>query len=118
LRAKRSNPASDLAARRYGIIWIAASPAAPRNDEGGSGVMGRFVRLVSIGFAIFSVLFWLTVQGIIGIQQQITGNVEPSKWGIWLSGSLPAIIYAVICVFVFHWFARKIIKKVGEASND
>jgi uncharacterized membrane protein (Fun14 family) len=80
--------------------------------------MGRFVRLVSIGFAIFSVLFWLAVQGIVHIQQQLRSVTEPSSWDIWLTGSLPAIIYAVICVFVFHWFARKILKKVLETSND
>lgn len=80
--------------------------------------MGRFVRLVSIGFAIFSVLFWLVVQGIVQIQQQLRGVTEPSNWDIWLTSSLPAIIYAAICVFVFHWFARKILKKVQEANND
>lgn len=80
--------------------------------------MGRFVRLVSIGFAIFSVLFWLAVQGIVQIQQQLRDVTEPSNWDIWLTGSLPAITYAVICVFVFHWFARKIIKKVEDTKND
>lgn len=80
--------------------------------------MGRFVRLVSIGFALFSVLFWLAVQGVVQIQQQLRGVKEPSHWDIWLTGSLPAIVYAGICVFVFHWFARKILKKVQETNDD
>jgi hypothetical protein len=35
LRAERSNPDSDAAPQGNGSIWIAGSPAAPRNDEGG-----------------------------------------------------------------------------------
>lgn len=80
--------------------------------------MGRFVRLVSIAFAIFSVLFWSAVHGIVQIQQQLRGVTGASNLDIWLTGSLPAIIYAVVCVFVFHWFARKIIKKVEDTKND
>ena len=76
--------------------------------------MGRFVRLVSLGFAVFSVIYWLTVDGIGQVRSQITEGNEPSNWDIWLTSSLPAIIYAVICVLVFHWFARKIIKKIGR----
>ena len=76
--------------------------------------MGRFVRLVSLGFAVFSVIFWLTVDGIGQVRRQITGANEPSKWDIWLTSSVPAIIYAVICVLVFNWFAGKIIKKIGR----
>ena len=76
--------------------------------------MGRFVRLVSLGFAVFSVIFWLTVDGIGQVRRQITDGNEPSNWDIWLTSSVPAIIYAVICVLVFHWFARKIIKKIGQ----
>ncbi|WP_226698791.1 hypothetical protein [Qipengyuania gaetbuli] len=77
-------------------------------------MMGRFVRLVSLGFAVFSVIFWLTVDGIGQVRRQITDGNEPSNWDIWLTSSVPAIIYAVICVLVFHWFARKIIKKIGQ----
>ncbi|MEO1921015.1 MAG: hypothetical protein COW16_07310 [Sphingomonadales bacterium CG12_big_fil_rev_8_21_14_0_65_65_10] len=80
--------------------------------------MERFVRVASIGFAVFSVLFWFTVQELAQIQAQIAGSEESSKWDIWLTGSLPAIAYGVICVFVFHWFAKKIIKKIGDISND
>lgn len=79
--------------------------------------MGRFVRVVSIAFAIFSVLFWVSVQGVISVLDQVRGVREQSKWDIWFTGSLPAILYAVVCVFVFHWFARKIIKKVKEIDN-
>ena len=76
--------------------------------------MGRFVRLASLGFAVFSVIFWLTVDGIGQVRRQITEGNEPSNWDIWLTSSVPAIIYAVICVLVFHWFARKIIKRIGQ----
>jgi hypothetical protein len=38
LRAERSNPASDVAACGKCRNWIAASPAAPRNDDGGIAV--------------------------------------------------------------------------------
>ncbi len=76
--------------------------------------MGRFVRLFSLGFAVFSVIFWLTVDGIGQVRRQITEGSEPSDWDIWLTSSVPAIICAVICVLVFHWFARKIIKKIGH----
>ena len=76
--------------------------------------MGRFVRLVSLGFAVFSVIFWLTVDGISQVRRQITEGSEPSNWDVWVTSSVPAIIYAVVCVLVFHWFARKIIKKIGQ----
>jgi ABC-type proline/glycine betaine transport system permease subunit len=80
--------------------------------------MGRFVRVVSVAFASFSVLFWISVQGVVSVLDQVRGVSEQSKWDIWLTGSLPAILYAVVCVFVFHWFARKIIKKVQKTDND
>ena len=76
--------------------------------------MGRFVRLVSLSFAVFSVIFWLAVDGIGQVGRQIVEGGEPSKWDIWLTSSVPAIIYAVVCVLVFHWFARKIVKKIGQ----
>lgn len=76
--------------------------------------MGRFVRLVSLGFAVFSMIFWSAVDVIGQVRRQITDCSEPSKWEVWLTSSVPAIVYAVICVLVFHWFARKILKKIGQ----
>ena len=77
-------------------------------------MMGRFVRVVSLGFAVFSVIFWLAVDSIGQMLRHITEGEEISNWDIWFTSSVPAIIYAVICVLVFHWFARKIIKKIGQ----
>ncbi|HTN14490.1 MAG TPA: hypothetical protein VL094_06760 [Sphingomonadaceae bacterium] len=69
--------------------------------------MNRLIRWASLGFATFSAFFWAAV----GIVDQTVGQSLGGAAQSWLTTTLPAIVFGVICVLFCHWFARRILRQ-------
>ena len=83
--------------------------------------MVKLVRLASIAFAVFSTFFWAAVGALANIATDVQRDVyrtEPSLFQSWIFGSLPMIIYGLLCVLFCHWFARKIVGRVHDMQRD
>ncbi|MCB5426063.1 hypothetical protein H0274_12405 [Altererythrobacter sp. CC-YST694] len=69
--------------------------------------MNRLIRWASLGFATFSTVFW----AIVDIIDQIVGQGLGGAAQSWLTTTLPAILFGMICVLFCHWFARRILRQ-------
>jgi hypothetical protein len=83
-------------------------------ERGGGGMIGRFVRLCSLAFSLFSVFYWIFASMIFEIISFVRAGEEPST-GSYLAGSaIPTILYGLICAVFLQWFARGIIKRLPD----
>jgi H+/Cl- antiporter ClcA len=81
----------------------------------------RFVRLAAIGFALFSVFFWDLVLNIAELAHdfpEAIGFSRKSYLTDWLIYALPAILYGVLTVLYFHWFAKRVARYVALRKPD
>ena len=78
--------------------------------------MKGFVRTTSIGLAVFSAIFWSTVDALKQAISQLpiapTGQTQ-----IWLLSSAPLIVFGAICVVFCHWFAKKLLIKFENSPS-
>jgi hypothetical protein len=71
----------------------------------------RLVRIAAIGFTLFSVLYWDSASGLISLAHDYPdalGLPRGSYLAVWLVYALPTILYGVIAVLFFHWFAKRV----------
>ncbi|MBN2971365.1 hypothetical protein JW805_04960 [Roseomonas aeriglobus] len=61
------------------------------------------IRRLSIGFAIFSAVYWQLFNGV----AQIVNGFRGPFWQVQLAYTVPAILYAILCLFVFRRVARR-----------
>jgi hypothetical protein len=81
----------------------------------------RFVRIAAIAFALFSVLFWdlaLSVANIARDEPTALGLRSGSYLTTWLVFAVPAILYGVLSVLYFHWFAKRVARLVAPRKPD
>ncbi|MEL6878623.1 MAG: hypothetical protein AAGL68_11070 [Pseudomonadota bacterium] len=80
--------------------------------------MARFVRIASVGFAIFSVFFWSGVWMFVELVELL--NERLTEATIWdrVAQAAPALIYGVITVLFCQWFARGVIKRAPQRDFD
>lgn len=64
------------------------------------------IRKVAIGFALISTAYWMGVQEL--GRQAIDRSGTESLWLLWLVSAVPAMVYAVFCLFFCHRLARAI----------
>jgi ABC-type antimicrobial peptide transport system permease subunit len=83
--------------------------------------MRRFVRFAAIGFTLFSVLFWdlaFSIADIVRDDPRALGLRSGSSVTTWLVFALPAILYGVLSVLYFHWFAKRLVRKATPRKPD
>ncbi len=75
-------------------------------------MIGRFIRIASIGFAISSALFWLAVVGVIQIMNAVEEQADVSSTMKWAAQAIPTILYGLACVWFCHWFAKGVVRRI------
>jgi hypothetical protein len=81
----------------------------------------RLVRVAAIGFALFSVLFWDFAFSLIDVSRdypEALGLRRGAYLTTWLVYALPAILYGVLSVLYFHWFARRVLRAAVPRKQD
>lgn len=78
--------------------------------------MRRFIRFSSIGFALFSVMFWIVATGTIQVAKMLQPAGGPTMSHI--AQAAPAVLYGVIFVWFCHWFARGVVKRMPTGTFD
>ena len=76
------------------------------------------VRRPAILFALFSAIYGMMVQGIWQVAFLGLAPSHPQPFPIWLVTSLPAIVYAVICLLFCHWLARRVARQIAALPKD
>jgi hypothetical protein len=79
------------------------------------------VRRPAIIFAVLSAIFWVVVSDLavsIGGVDRDVYHRPPSHVETWLVSGLPAIVYAVACVFFCHWLARRVVRQMVEQKGE
>ncbi|MXO96002.1 hypothetical protein GRI34_06140 [Erythrobacter aquimaris] len=74
--------------------------------------MARFIRIATIGFSLFSVLFWTAASMVFEIVKFSASGEEKAAPGYLAGGAIPTILYGLICAIFLQWFARGIIKRM------
>ena len=78
------------------------------------------IRRWSVGFALFSAIYWFVAMEFSLAVRDVSAmehHVPPSIWTGWWLQSVPAILYAVICVLFCHVFARRLIRRVQQSAS-
>jgi hypothetical protein len=81
----------------------------------------RFVRFAAIGFTLFSILFWDFAFSLIDLSRdypEALGLQRGTYLTTWLVYALPAILYGVLSVLYFHWFAKRVLRAAVSRKPD
>lgn len=75
--------------------------------------MKHLVRFAVLGFTVFSTMFWLAVFSlrdmVLGVRW-MAYQAEPGAAQHWLFGTLPAVLYGLICWAFLNWFAKRVFR--------
>ena len=77
-------------------------------------MIGRFVRIASLFFSLFSVLYWGAASMVFEIVKFTNPGEAPDAPSYLAGAAIPTIIYGVLCALFLQWFARGIIKRIGD----
>ena len=80
--------------------------------------MGRFVRISTLGFTLFSVFYWGGVAAFVQILQLVDEQRDISDVAHWASTAIPAIIYGLLCALFLQWFARGIVRRISNGKQN
>jgi hypothetical protein len=80
--------------------------------------MARFVRFASLGFALFSVLFWLVVWTFVELIELLNERLTEATLVDRIAQAAPAMIYGLITVLFCQWFARGVLKRAPQREFD
>lgn len=75
-------------------------------------MIGKFVRVASVGFAVFSALYWPSVTSFVQIIFAIDEQTEVSSGAKWAAQAVPTIFYGLACVLFCQWFAKGIVRRI------
>lgn len=75
-------------------------------------MIGKFVRVASLGFSLVSAFYWMTVASFVQILSFVETQTEVATGARWAAQSVPIIVYGVACAFFCHWFAKGIVRRI------
>jgi uncharacterized membrane protein len=80
----------------------------------------KSVRAAAIGFALFSSGFWALAHYIqnMGIDRLAAAPMDTVGVAIVAISLMPVLIYAVVCMVVFHWLKRHLAKSMLAMPKD
>ena len=77
------------------------------------------IRRPAILFSLLSAFYWLTFQSFGQLVfSSRTASQRPDMWVVWLLTSLPAILYAIICLLFCHWLARRVARQIAALPGN
>ena len=78
------------------------------------------VRRPAIIFALLSALYWALVSDLSSSlhAMDVASRSHVPPYEDWLINGLPALIYAVACLFFCHWLARRVARQVAALPKD
>ncbi len=75
-------------------------------------MLGRFIRFASLGFTLFSAIYWMGIVIFGQIILAIDGQTEIAAGTQWAIQAVPVIVYGLICVLSCHWSAKSIVRRI------
>ena len=78
------------------------------------------IRRWSIGFALFSAIFWFAVMEVSDVVRGVSTMAyqkPPSMWTSWLIEGVPATLYAAVCVLFCHRFASRLLRLARQSAS-
>jgi len=76
------------------------------------------VRRIAIAFALLSAIYWITASVFQQIIFMEFGAAFIPYWKTAALVTLPGLIYAVVCIYFFHWFARRIARMLKTTPKQ
>jgi ABC-type uncharacterized transport system fused permease/ATPase subunit len=86
----------------------------------GGGVKG-LIRVAAIVFAVVSVVFWQLATSIAvdnGVIVTVRTATSAGYFAQYISYTVPALLYAILCTLFCHWFARRVVKLTMAKGSD
>ncbi len=80
-------------------------------------MIGRFVRFASVGFALISAFYWISIASFVQIIFFVGEQTELSSGAKWAAQAVPTILYGLACVLFCQWFARGIVRRVNNKGT-
>ena len=81
-------------------------------------MIAHFVRIASLAFAVFSVLYWTAVWVFVELVELLNERLTQASFWDRIGQALPALFYGVIVVLFCQWFAKGIVRRMQSGGDS